>query len=102
MAKPLPYLYVTFCKQRLTVHMDQASPRVSVLATSTVFGSDPATEYWLTLRLTFSQSEYEYLPNLTERVSRVHTLEILGCRYLCLFSARERVYFVAGITIRIV
>jgi len=32
---------------------DQASPRVSVLATSTVFGWDPATEYWLTVRLTF-------------------------------------------------
>ena len=35
------------------VDQDQASPRVSVLATSTVFGSDPATEYWLTVRLTF-------------------------------------------------
>ena len=27
----------------------QASPRVSVLVTSTVFGSNPATEYWLTV-----------------------------------------------------
>jgi len=28
----------------------QASPRVSVSATSTVCGSDPATDYWLTVR----------------------------------------------------
>jgi len=29
--------------------VEQASPRVSVSATSTVCGSDPATEYWLTV-----------------------------------------------------
>jgi len=34
----------------------QAPPRVSDLATSTVFGSDPATEYLLTVRRTFSRS----------------------------------------------
>ena len=32
---------------------NQASPRVSVLATSSVFGSDPATKHWLTVRLSF-------------------------------------------------
>jgi len=47
----------------------------------------------------FQTSEYEYLPNLAERVSRVYTLEILGCWYPCLFSARVRVYLFAGIEI---
>jgi len=32
------------------LYCDQASPRVSFLATSTVFGSYPANEYWLTVR----------------------------------------------------
>ena len=32
--------------------VDQASQRVSVLTASTVFGCDPAIEYWLTVRQT--------------------------------------------------
>ena len=47
-------------------------------------------------------SEYEYLPNVTERVSKVYTFEILGCRFLSLLSARVRVFIFSGITIPIV
>ena len=47
-------------------------------------------------------SKYEYLLNVTERVSRVYTFEILGCRLLSLLSTRVRVFIFAGITIRIV
>jgi len=36
--------------------IDQAPPRVSYLATSTIFGSDPATEYLLTVQRTFNRS----------------------------------------------
>jgi len=42
--------------RRVPTSWDQAPPRVSDLATSTVFGSDPATEYLLTVRRTFSRS----------------------------------------------
>jgi len=40
----------------IPTYTEQAPPRVSDLATSTVFGSDPATEYLLTVRSTFSRS----------------------------------------------
>jgi len=50
----------------------------------------------------FQMSKYEYLLNVTERVSRVYTFEILGCRLLSLLSTRVRVFIFAGITIRIV
>jgi len=49
----------------------------------------------------FQTSEYEYSISQTwRRVSRVHTLEILGCWYPCLFSARVPVYLFSGIKIR--
>jgi len=37
------------CPKLIESHSDQASPRVSVSATSTVCDSNPATEYWLTV-----------------------------------------------------
>jgi len=40
----------------------------------------------------FQPFEYEYLQNLTERVSRVYTRDIMGCRYPIFIFARICVY----------
>jgi len=74
-----PSSYLPKLSNMYVLYVLQASPSVSVLATSGVFGSDPATAFWLTVQRTFIRSSTVFL----------HSCDISSCAR-CLVSNADR------------